>query len=240
MSSAGRPVRRRDWGFAGDYVRALWLMASHDEPDDYVIAIGETTVEEFVAAAFDEASVDWRECVRFDESFARGAADSPGFVGDPSRARERLGWGRRWVPGSRPPDGRRRSTCSGIRREPAVDPSCAWAQASQVNSAAAPGPARRGDPDRRAQSGPLRRSRPPTAGRSSGRRCRRPPGERPRRARRLDNLTPSPERRLAEPFVEAREDERERVGRAPRAARVAPGRGPRALRAVTGARVRCR
>ena len=84
---------RRDWGFAGDYVRALWLMASQEEPDDYVIATGEShTVEEFVAAAFDEAGVDWRERVRFDESFARGAADSPELVGDPSKARDRLGW----------------------------------------------------------------------------------------------------------------------------------------------------
>ena len=84
---------RRDWGFAGDYVRALWLMASQDEPDDYVIATGEShTVEEFVAAAFDEVGVDWREHVRFDESFARGAADSPELVGDPSKARDRLGW----------------------------------------------------------------------------------------------------------------------------------------------------
>ena len=84
---------RRDWGFAGDYVRALRLMASQDEPDDYVIATGEShTVEEFVAAAFDEVGVDWRERVRFDESFARGAADSPELVGDPSKARDRLGW----------------------------------------------------------------------------------------------------------------------------------------------------
>jgi GDPmannose 4,6-dehydratase len=84
---------RRDWGFAGDYVRALWLMASQDEPDDYVIATGEShTVEEFVAAAFGEVGVDWRERVRFDESFARGAADSPELVGDPSKARERLSW----------------------------------------------------------------------------------------------------------------------------------------------------
>jgi len=84
---------RRDWGFAGDYVRALWLMASQEEPDDYVIATGEShSVEEFVAAAFEEVGVDWRERVRFDESFARGAADSPELVGDPSKARERLGW----------------------------------------------------------------------------------------------------------------------------------------------------
>ena len=84
---------RRDWGYAGDYVRALQLMASQDEPDDYVIATGQAhTVEEFVAAAFDEAGLDWREHVRFDESFSRGATDSPELVGDPAKARDRLGW----------------------------------------------------------------------------------------------------------------------------------------------------
>jgi GDPmannose 4,6-dehydratase len=84
---------RRDWGFAGDYVRALRLMASQDEPNDYVIATGEShSVEEFVAAAFGEVGLDWREHVRFDESFARGAADSPELVGDAAKARDRLGW----------------------------------------------------------------------------------------------------------------------------------------------------
>jgi GDPmannose 4,6-dehydratase len=84
---------RRDWGFAGDYVRALRLMAANDEPDDYVIATGEShTVEEFVAAAFEEVGLDWRDYVRFDERFARGAADSRVLVGDPSKARVTLGW----------------------------------------------------------------------------------------------------------------------------------------------------
>jgi GDPmannose 4,6-dehydratase len=83
----------RDWGFAGDHVRALRLMARAEQPDDYVIATGEPhTVEEFVAAAFEEVGLDWREHVRFDERFARGASDSPALVGDPSKARERLGW----------------------------------------------------------------------------------------------------------------------------------------------------
>jgi GDPmannose 4,6-dehydratase len=84
---------RRDWGFAGDYVRAMWLMLQADEPDDYVVATGEAhTVEEFVAAAFDHVGRDWREHVRFDEEFARGASDAPALVGDPSKIRERLGW----------------------------------------------------------------------------------------------------------------------------------------------------
>jgi GDPmannose 4,6-dehydratase len=84
---------RRDWGFAGDYVRAMWTMLQADEPDDYVVATGEAhTVEDFVAAAFEHVGLDWREHVRFDESFARGASDSPAFVGDPTKIRERLGW----------------------------------------------------------------------------------------------------------------------------------------------------
>jgi GDPmannose 4,6-dehydratase len=84
---------RRDWGFAGDYVHALRLIAAQDESDDYVIATGEAhTVEDFVAAAFGEVGLDWREHVRFDESLARGATDSPALVGDPAKARKRLGW----------------------------------------------------------------------------------------------------------------------------------------------------
>jgi GDPmannose 4,6-dehydratase len=84
---------RRDWGFAGDYVRAMWLMLQADEPDDYVVATGEAhTVEEFAAAAFEHVGLDWREHVRYDEEFARGAGDSPLLVGDPTKIRERLGW----------------------------------------------------------------------------------------------------------------------------------------------------
>jgi GDPmannose 4,6-dehydratase len=84
---------RRDWGFAGDYVRAMWMMLQAEEPGDYVVATGEAhTVEEFVAAALDHVGLDWREHVRFDEEFARGASDAPALVGDPSKIRERLGW----------------------------------------------------------------------------------------------------------------------------------------------------
>jgi GDPmannose 4,6-dehydratase len=84
---------QRDWGFAGDYVRAMWLMLQPDEPDDYVVATGEAhTVEEFVVAAFDHVGLDWREHVRFDEEFARGGSDPPALVGDPTKIRERLGW----------------------------------------------------------------------------------------------------------------------------------------------------
>ncbi|HEV3480413.1 MAG TPA: GDP-mannose 4,6-dehydratase, partial [Gaiellaceae bacterium] len=84
---------RRDWGYAGDYVRAMWLMLQADEPDDYVVATGEPhTVEEFVAAAFEHVGLDWRDHVTRDEAFVRGAADAPALVGEPTKIRERLGW----------------------------------------------------------------------------------------------------------------------------------------------------
>jgi GDPmannose 4,6-dehydratase len=89
----GDLTAQRDWGFAGDYVRAMWLMFQADEPDDYVVATGEAhTVEEFVAASFEHVGLDWREYVRHDESLSRGASDLPVLVGDPSKIRERLGW----------------------------------------------------------------------------------------------------------------------------------------------------
>jgi GDPmannose 4,6-dehydratase len=84
---------QRDWGFAGDYVRAMWLMLQADEPDDYVVATGEAhTVEDFVAVAFEHVGLDWRNHVRYDETFSRGASDSPLLVGDPAKIRERMGW----------------------------------------------------------------------------------------------------------------------------------------------------
>jgi GDPmannose 4,6-dehydratase len=84
---------QRDWGFAGDYVRAMWLMLQADEPDEYVVATGEAhTVEDFVATAFEHVGLDWRNHVRHDKAFARGASDSPLLAGDPTKIRERLGW----------------------------------------------------------------------------------------------------------------------------------------------------
>ena len=89
----GDLTAQRDWGYAGDYVRAMWLMLQQDEPDDYVIATGRLhTVEELVASAFDHAGLDWRQYVHIDESLKRGKAELHRLVGDPSRARERLGW----------------------------------------------------------------------------------------------------------------------------------------------------
>jgi GDPmannose 4,6-dehydratase len=84
---------RRDWGYAGDYVRAMWLMLQQPEPDDYVIATGTThSVRELAECAFAHAGLNWEEHVRLDESLVRGTAELHDLVGDASKARERLGW----------------------------------------------------------------------------------------------------------------------------------------------------
>jgi GDPmannose 4,6-dehydratase len=89
----GDLAARRDWGYAGDYVRAMSLMLQQDEPDDYVIASGEShTVEELVTHAFEHVGLDWREYVHIDESLRRGKAELHDLVGNPAKARERLGW----------------------------------------------------------------------------------------------------------------------------------------------------
>lgn len=83
---------RRDWGYAGDYVEAMWLMMQQDQPDDYVIATGEThSVREFLEEAFSYADLDWRDYVRKDERYLR-PTEVDLLRGDPSKARERLGW----------------------------------------------------------------------------------------------------------------------------------------------------
>lgn len=83
---------RRDWGFAGDYVRAMWLMMQRDTPDDYVIATGEThSVEQFLDVAFEHLDLDWRDYVVQDERFMR-PAEVDLLVGDPSKAGRELGW----------------------------------------------------------------------------------------------------------------------------------------------------
>jgi GDPmannose 4,6-dehydratase len=84
---------RRDWGFAGDYVEAMWRMLQQDEPDDYVVATGETnTVERLVELAFEHAGLDRDEHVRTDPALIR-PAEVDLLVGDPGKASERLGWG---------------------------------------------------------------------------------------------------------------------------------------------------
>jgi GDPmannose 4,6-dehydratase len=83
---------KRDWGFAGDYVKAMWLMLQQDKPDDYVIATGEThTVQELVEIAFSHVGLDWRDFVVVDEKYVR-PAEVDLLIGDASKAREKLGW----------------------------------------------------------------------------------------------------------------------------------------------------
>ncbi|MBM4130629.1 GDP-mannose 4,6-dehydratase [bacterium] len=83
---------QRDWGYAGDYVRAMWLMMQHDEPDDFVVATGENhSVREFVEIAFAHAGLDWERHVRQDERYLR-PAEVDHLRGDASKARRVLGW----------------------------------------------------------------------------------------------------------------------------------------------------
>jgi GDPmannose 4,6-dehydratase len=83
---------RRDWGYAKDYVEAMWRMLQQDEPDDYVIATGEThSVREFLDLAFGHLGVDWRKHVEIDPRYRR-PAEVDLLIGDASKARERLGW----------------------------------------------------------------------------------------------------------------------------------------------------
>jgi len=84
---------RRDWGYAGDYVKAMWLMLQHDEPMDYVVATGVAhSVGELVECAFSCVDLEWREYVRSDESLRRGKSELHNLVGDASRARQLLEW----------------------------------------------------------------------------------------------------------------------------------------------------
>ncbi len=91
--SLGDLDAQRDWGFAGDYVRAMWLMLQREESDDYVIATGEShSVRELVAAAFERVDLDWQDHVRIDPLLQRGLAELHNLVGDASKARECLDW----------------------------------------------------------------------------------------------------------------------------------------------------
>jgi len=82
----------RDWGYAKDYVEAMWLMLQEDEPSDYVVATGEAhSVRECVEIAFDHVGLDPAEHVVLDERFLR-PAEVDHLIGDASKARERLGW----------------------------------------------------------------------------------------------------------------------------------------------------
>ena len=88
----GNLEAQRDWGYAADYVRGMWLMLQHDRPDDFVISTGEThSVRHFCEEAFGHVDLDWQEFVVQDERFYR-PAEVDLLVGDPSKAREILGW----------------------------------------------------------------------------------------------------------------------------------------------------
>ncbi len=83
---------KRDWGYAKEYVEAMWLMLQQERPDDYVIATGEThSVEEFLAEAFSHAGLDWRSYVELDEKYLR-PSEVDLLIGDPSKAKAELGW----------------------------------------------------------------------------------------------------------------------------------------------------
>jgi len=83
---------QRDWGFAGDYVRAMWMMLQRDRADDFVIATGEThSVKDLVKVAFGHAGLDWEKHVKIDPRFLR-PAEVDLLIGDPSKAKRELGW----------------------------------------------------------------------------------------------------------------------------------------------------
>jgi GDPmannose 4,6-dehydratase len=83
---------KRDWGFAGDYVRAMWLMLQHETPDDYIVAMGEThSVREFLEMTFGLLDLDYHDFVEFDQKYTR-PSEVDVLLGDPSKARKVLGW----------------------------------------------------------------------------------------------------------------------------------------------------
>ena len=88
----GNLEAKRDWGYALDYVEAMWLMLQQDHPEDYVIATGKThSVKDLVRVAFDHLDLDWEKYVKVDERFVR-PAEVDILIGDPSKAHEKLGW----------------------------------------------------------------------------------------------------------------------------------------------------
>ena len=91
--SLGNIYAKRDWGFAGDYVEAMWLMLQQDKPDDYVIATGEShSVEEFLTLATEFAGLgDWHNIIEIDKSIMR-LTDIDDLIGDSSKAKKQLGW----------------------------------------------------------------------------------------------------------------------------------------------------
>jgi GDPmannose 4,6-dehydratase len=83
---------KRDWGYAKDYVCAMWLMLQQEQPDDYVVATGEThSVEEFLTISFNYANLNWKDYVEFDERYLR-PTEVELLIGDPAKAKQKLGW----------------------------------------------------------------------------------------------------------------------------------------------------
>ena len=83
---------KRDWGYAKEYVDAMWRMLQQDEPDDYVVATGEThTIREFLGVAFMQVDLNWEDYVEIDPRYYR-PAEVELLVGDPTKAKEKLGW----------------------------------------------------------------------------------------------------------------------------------------------------
>jgi GDPmannose 4,6-dehydratase len=83
---------KRDWGFAGDYIQAMWMMLQAPKPEDYVIATGEThTVREFLDLAFNRLQLDWRKYVKIDTKYYR-PTEVDLLIGDASKAKRDLGW----------------------------------------------------------------------------------------------------------------------------------------------------
>jgi GDPmannose 4,6-dehydratase len=90
--SLGNLDAQRDWGYAGDYVRAMWMMLQQEQPDDYVIATGQSrSVRQLVETAFGHAGLDWQKYVRIDPALLR-PAEVDHLVGDATKARKVLGW----------------------------------------------------------------------------------------------------------------------------------------------------
>jgi GDPmannose 4,6-dehydratase len=91
----GNTDAKRDWGYAGDYVKAMWMMLQQDDPDDYVIATGEThSVDEFLTLAFEKVGLgDFHQYVKHDPKYLR-PAEVDLLIGDPSKAEKKLGWKR--------------------------------------------------------------------------------------------------------------------------------------------------
>src|SRR5262245_40693959 len=85
-------MQKRDWGYAKEYVEAMWLMLQQDEPDDYVIATGEThSVQEFLDEAFGRVGLDWKQYLEVDPRYHR-PAEVDLLVGNATKAKTRLGW----------------------------------------------------------------------------------------------------------------------------------------------------